>query len=153
MENYIYTCDYCSKEYVPNRRKIQKYCSTTCRVKAYYFRKKHNQVTTINKDSKALSIPENKVQNPKTSIDKVSLSGVGNAAIANVATDVLRHIFIPEDSKPATKGDLKQLIAQFRDRYEKITNITPKYDGSQAYYDNVDKKVVYLKMKPIKNMF
>ena len=34
-EKYKYKCDYCSKKYKPKRRRAQKYCSNSCRSKAY----------------------------------------------------------------------------------------------------------------------
>jgi len=147
MENYTYLCEYCSKEYVPRRRKVQKYCSTTCRVKAYYFRHKHKHALPA-KQNTVLSNPTEDKTDQKTSIDKISLSGVGNAALANVATDVLKNFLTKEDNKPATKGDLKTLMVNLKERYIKINNIPPSQDGSQAFFDNIEKKVVYLKMKP-----
>lgn len=146
MKRHLYICEYCFKEYKPRRRHIQKYCSNTCRVKAFYQR--HKGLKKVNDNLPATTKAE-----PKLSKEKISMAGVGNAAIANVATDVLKNIFIPEDSKPATKGDLKKLLAQFKERYEKVKNIAPRQDGSEAYYDNVEKRVVYLKMKPLKNLF
>lgn len=87
----------------------------------------------------------------KTSINKMSLHGVGNAAIANVATDVLKSLLTKEDNKPATKGDLKALIAKLKERYTKINNIPRRQDGTEAFFDNVEQKVVYFKMKPLWN--
>jgi hypothetical protein len=39
MENHLYICQYCSKEYKPNRRQKQKYCSNSCRRRAFTIRK------------------------------------------------------------------------------------------------------------------
>ncbi|MBZ9626663.1 hypothetical protein LB450_00980 [Psychroflexus sp. CAK1W] len=138
METYIYTCGYCSKEYVPRRRKIQKYCSNTCRVKAHFQKNKKLELKT----KTGLSKPESSDKNTKATIN---LAGIGNAAIANVATDTLKNLFTSEDNKPLTKGDFKQLMAQFKKRYEKIDNIPRRADGTQAYFDNKKKKIVYLK--------
>ena len=144
METYHYICEYCSKEYVPRRRKIQKYCSDTCRVKAHY----HKNKPALPKQEKGLS-QVNKTE--KKTKEKINIAGIGNAAIANLGTDILKNIFTNEDNKPATKGDLKNLVTQFKERYTKVTNLTPRPDGSQAYYDNVEKKIVYFKMKPLWN--
>ena len=38
MENYLYVCEYCSKQYKPNRRKTQRYCSNSCRTRAFVIR-------------------------------------------------------------------------------------------------------------------
>jgi len=139
MEKHHYICNYCSKDYVPRRRKLQKYCSNTCRVKAHF--QKNKQV--IIKEENNLPI---KVASNKTEKEKINLAGIGNAAIANVATDALKKLFTHEDNKPATKGDLKKMIAQFKNRYEKIENIPRRPDETEAYFDNVEKRIVYLKV-------
>jgi len=139
MEKHHYICNYCSKDYVPRRRKVQKYCSNTCRVKAHF--QKNKQV--IIKEENNLPI---KVASNKTEKEKINLAGIGNAAIANVATDALKKLFTHEDNKPATKGDLKKMIAQFKNRYEKIENIPRRPDETEAYFDNVEKRIVYLKV-------
>ena len=138
METYHYICEYCSKEYVPRRRKIQKYCSDTCRVKAHY----HKNKPALPKQEKGLS-QVNKTE--KKTKEKINIAGIGNAAIANLGTDILKNIFTNEDNKPATKGDLKKMIAQFKNRYEKVQNANKRPDGSEAYFDNERKEVVYLK--------
>lgn len=140
MENYTYTCAYCSKEYVPRRRKIQKYCSNTCRVKAHFQRNKQIEV----KKGNGLSNPSaTKNQNK----EKINMAGIGNAAIANIATDTLKSLFTHEDNKPLTKGDFKKLMAQFKNRYELINNAPMRADGAQAYFDNENKEIVYLKTR------
>lgn len=136
MENYLYICDYCSKEYIPRRRKVQKYCSSTCRVKAHFQKNKKLKTET------GLSKPES---SEKPTKDTISVAGIGNAAIANVATETLKNLFTSEDNKPLTKGDFKQLMTQFRNRYEKINNMPGRADGTQAYFDRKEKKIVYLK--------
>lgn len=136
MENYTYICAYCSKEYVPRRRKVQKYCSDTCRVKAHFQKNKLTKTETV------LSKPES---SEKLTKDTINIAGIGNAAIANVATETLKSLFTSEDNKPLTKGDFKQLMTQFKKRYEKIDNIPRRADGTQAYFDNETRKVIYLK--------
>jgi hypothetical protein len=139
MEKYNYICEYCSIEYIPRRRKIQKYCSSTCRVKAHFQKNKAVECkqetglsTTVNRDSKHK--------------EKINMAGIGNAAIANVATDALKKLFTHEDNKPATKGDLKKMIAQFKNRFEKIQNMPKQLDQTEAYFDHETKEVVYMKV-------
>lgn len=140
MENYTYTCAYCSKEYIPRRRKIQKYCSNTCRVKAHFQRNKQIEVKKGNGLSNpAVTKNENK--------EKINMVGIGNAAIANLATDTLKSLFTHEDNKPLTKGDFKKLMAQFKNRYELINNVPMRADGTQAYFDNEKKEIIYLKTR------
>ena len=139
MEKYKYICEYCSKEYIPRRRKIQKYCSNTCRVKAHFQKNKVNVIKTENSSCKE-SKPDGVHR------EKINLAGIGNAAIANVATDALKRILTHADNKPATKGDIKNLIAQFKNRYEKVENIPKRPDQTEAYFDNETKEIVYLKV-------
>jgi hypothetical protein len=141
MESYNYKCEYCSKKYTPRRRKVQKYCSSTCRVKAHFQR---NKQLVITKET-GMSKEGNSDHKKKKTINFV---GIGNAAIANVTTDVLKNFFTSEDNKPATKGDLKKLLAQFKSRYDKIENMPKKLDQTEAYFDNEKKVVVYLKVSP-----
>jgi len=137
MEKYKYTCNYCSKQYVPKRRKVQKYCSNTCRSKAHF---QKNKLSKNIKNKSQLVNQENQQK------EKINLAGIGNAAIANVATDALTRLLTYEDNKPATKGDLKKLITQFKNRYEKINNLPMRLDQTVAYFDNERKEVVYLKV-------
>jgi hypothetical protein len=138
METYTYICGYCSKEYVPRRRKVQKYCSDTCRVKAHFQKNKKLELKT----DTGLSKPEPSEMKTK---DTINLAGIGNAAIANVATETIKNIFTSEDNKPLTKGDYKKMRYQSKNRYEKVDNIPIRADGSQAYFDNETRKIIYLK--------
>lgn len=140
MEKYQYICHYCGKEYVPSRRRVQKYCRTSCRVNAFNQRTKK----TAPPSEKGLSVSQNKDQDQP----KINLAGIGNAAIANVATDFAKHIFIKEDNKPATKGDLKALLTKNQERYFPVVNAPQKSDGTKAFYDSVSKIIVYRRVFP-----
>ena len=39
LEPKHYTCNYCQQNFVPKRRRVQKYCSNSCRSSAYQLRK------------------------------------------------------------------------------------------------------------------
>lgn len=84
MENHLYICQYCSKEYKPNRRQKQKYCSNSCRTRAFAIRK-----------LKGLNLPsaENKNAQEKKS-ETMSWAGVGNAAAGTIAVNLAASIFI-----------------------------------------------------------
>lgn len=137
METYQYICHYCGKEYVPGRRRVQKYCRTSCRVNAF------NQRTKIRAISpeKGLSMPQKDNQDQPG----ISLAGIGNAAIAYVATDLAKSVFIKEDNKPATKGDLRALMNQNNQRFLPVHNAPPRNDGTSAFYDTTTKQVIYRK--------
>lgn len=78
----------------------------------------------------------------------ISMAGIGNAAIANVVTDVGKAIFIKEENKPATKGDIQNLAAKIGQRYILIKNMEARADGAPAYFDTTLKEIVHLKFLP-----
>ena len=135
MESYLYTCQYCSKEYKPNRRKKQKYCSNSCRVRSFKIR---------NTQIKNSPIKSNQ-DNEKVKIEKMSFAGVGNAAIGTLAVNLATNLLTNEENKPATKKDLKNLITSLKQRYYPILNIPLRRDGAKAYFDMESKILVYLK--------
>ncbi len=135
MEKYEYICHYCGKEYVPTRRHVQLYCCTSCRVNAFNRRKK----ITSPDSKKGLSVPQKEDKNEQ----KINIAGIGNAAIANVATEFAKNIFTREENKPATKGDLKSFLHQSQQRYLPVNNAPHRNDGTKAFYDSENKVVVY----------
>jgi len=135
MEKYEYICHYCGKMYIPTRRHVQLYCCTSCRVNAFNQRNK----TSLTDPMKGLSLPKKEDKDEQ----KISIAGIGNAAIANVATDFAKNIFTREENKPATKGDLKALLTQSQQRYLPVNNAPHRNDGTKAFYDSENKVVVY----------
>jgi len=142
-ESKFYTCEYCSKEFEPKRRRVQKYCTDTCRSKAFYSRKTNDLPAKI--DNK-LSQPQPISPTPtKNKIDSMSTSGVGNAAIGTLLADGLKAIATSNKNKPATKGDLDALKNLLTSRYLPINNLQLDQFGNRPYYDVEMKCVVYLK--------
>ena len=135
MENYLYTCQYCSKEYKPNRRQKQKYCSNSCRTRAFVIRK-----------IKGLNLPstENKNTEEKKS-ETMSWSGVGNAAAGTFAVNIATNLFTKEENKPATKKDIKEVKNLLMTRYYSIKNVPNRPDGARPFYDLQTQSIVYLK--------
>ena len=141
MDQKYYICKYCFKEFEPTRRRIQKYCSNTCRSKAYHAR----QSTATSAKEEILETTKESIPPKKTKIESVSLAGIGNAAGGTIAADALKSIVTSFDDKPATKGDLKKLKEQILGRYHIINNLAPRYDGALAYYDMETNMVIYFK--------
>lgn len=135
MESYLYRCQYCGKDYKPNRRKKQKYCSNSCRTRAFVIRNT-NGLSLVKKDIK---------EKEPTKIEKMSMAGVGNAAVGTLAVKAITSLLTPEENKPATKKDLQNLVASIKQRYHPILNAAANHDGSKAYYDMETKNIVYLK--------
>ncbi|QNM84548.1 hypothetical protein H9W90_10540 [Polaribacter pectinis] len=133
MEPRMYVCEYCKKEYLPKRRRVQKFCSDSCRVRKHQLKS--------SKISKELSLKENIVQKEKTKIEAVSFAGVGNAALGNLAVKTLSTLFTKEENKPATKGDILKLTKLIR--YQEIRNLSKDLLGKKPFFDTVLKIVVY----------
>lgn len=91
---------------------------------------------------KGLSMPQKEVEKNEP---RISLAGVGNAAIANVVTDFTKSVFTREENKPVTKGDLWALMNQSQQRYLPVHNAPIRNDGTAAFYDTRLKQVIYLK--------
>jgi hypothetical protein len=125
METRLYECEYCKIEFLPARRKVQKFCSNSCRAKSHHQKtKKGSKLTTLNLEAKPT----------QTSIDKMSFAGVGNAAAGTLAIEAIKAIFISEENKPATKKDIQNLVNKFQ-RYRKIYNMNPNFNGQLPYFD------------------
>lgn len=135
MESYLYTCQYCYKDYKPNRRKKQKYCSNSCRVRAFKIR---------NTENRNLPTKENE-NGKKLKIEKMSFAGIGNAAVGALAVNLATNLLTNEENKPATKKDLKNLVSSLKQRYYPILNIPIRRDGAKAHYDMETKNFIYIK--------
>jgi hypothetical protein len=133
MENYLYTCQYCGREYKPNRRKKQKYCSNSCRTRAYQLRnpKLGTTVPTVEKTPESVKI------------DKMSLAGVGNAAAGALAVQALTNLLTSEENKHATKKDIRNLELKTTRRYYPMIGEPKNALGKQAYFDTLHLIKVY----------
>ncbi|WP_405570221.1 hypothetical protein [Winogradskyella sp. Asnod2-B02-A] len=133
----FYTCEYCYKEFEPKRRRVQRYCSNTCRSKAYHARKT-NTLTTSKSEDIAITNNDNSSQK-----ETMSLAGIGNATAGTLAADAIKSLLTKESNKPATKGDLTQLLEKLNGRYHLVKNMNPNIKGEYPYFDMVEGNVVY----------
>ena len=140
-ERQYYTCAYCYKEFEPNRRRVQKFCSTTCRVKAHHYKKTKDRILTTVSSEKIASISS---QERINKVEQISAAVVGNAALGTLAVETAKAIFTLEDNKSATKGDLKRLAEQINGRHHLVKNMPQRNDGALPYYDMHTKEIVYL---------
>ena len=138
MDRYTYNCEYCGKEYIPKRRIIQKYCSNSCRARAYQLRNLKTGLSELKTQT-----------NEPIQTNKINTNGIGNALAGVLIADTiqagLKAIFIPEEQKPATKGDLKILEEKLNKRYYFVKNMDISLDGKKPYFDIKDECIVYLK--------
>lgn len=135
MEKYLYTCQYCGKEYKPNRRRKQRFCSNSCRTNAFNLKNKNNSVQKT----------ENKgIENKPQKVEKMSWAGVGNAAAGTLAVNVLAGLLTSDENKPATKKDINQLIAFIKQRYLPVLNLPLRYDGAKPHFDMQTNSIIYI---------
>lgn len=135
METLYYKCQYCHQDYIPRKRRVQKFCSNSCRVSSHrYLNKSKTNQLSKNLSNSSLD---------KTKIDKMSLAGVGNAMLGSVASDLLQSVFTREENKPATQGQMNQLLKKI-ERYQEIRNLSNNELGQKPYYDNQLRILVYM---------
>ncbi len=152
MDTPTYICEYCFTEYRPTRRRVQRYCSASCRSNAYHHRKKQQilketiEVVQNVKNSEH-HLKKNEEKKEKTSVDKMSLAGVGNSMAGTLLSEAAISLFTKQDNKPATKGDIKALENSLK-RYQRIRNLKPDSEGRLAYYDMRKMELIYLQMSP-----
>lgn len=145
-KNKYYICEFCYNGYIPTRRGAQKYCSNSCRSKAYHHRKKDKELSKPeSQPPKKLSngLNDHKVEPAKTKVEEISLPGVGNAAMGSLLADGIKSFFTKNKDKPATKGDLNNLALLIKQRYHLVLNANPMPDGRKAYFDMETNEVVY----------
>ncbi len=132
-----YTCAYCYKEFEPKRRRVQKYCSNTCRSKAHHARKNLGTDLSTQTDKVATG-------NATNVKDKMTLAGIGNATAGSLIADTLKSYFTKNENKPATVKDLNMLIETLQLRYHRIKNGTPDVMGKYPYFDMFTKEIVFM---------
>jgi hypothetical protein len=138
MERTDYTCQYCKNKFTPKRRRVQKFCSNTCRASFHRFKNDGLALKSTN-----LQIKKEEQEPSKMKVDKISTAGVTNAFIGTSLVEVGKNIFTAEGNKPATKGDLMKLSTNLK-RYYKIKNLPPNIMGQHPYFDLNEGNVVYL---------
>ncbi|KGK29974.1 MULTISPECIES: hypothetical protein [Cellulophaga] len=134
MDRYTYNCEYCGKAYTPKRRFKQKYCSSSCRVNSFTKRKKAKENLPDFKKPKEVSVK-----------DKMSWSGIGNAAVGSLATNIATNLLTKEENKPATKGDIQKILNIGISKLTLIKNMPPRTDGARAYFDITNQIIIYKK--------
>ncbi len=132
----MYVCQHCKKEYLPKRRKVQKFCNASCRVSSHQLKKKSNDELTTNRTNYKSNLE-------KLKVEKMSLAGVGNSVAGTIAVEGLKALFIKEENKPATKLDIQKLEERFK-RYLEINNLPRNINNQKPFYDSLLKSVVYL---------
>ncbi len=137
-----YYCEHCGDEYVPKRRGVQRFCSTSCRTLQWRKNKadKREQLlpTEVSNELQTLKAPEK-----ETRKESISLAGATNAALGTAAVDLVKKIFTSKEDMPATKRDIQEVKALLKERYLLIKNINKDCYGRSAYYDVLTSKMVY----------
>ncbi|WP_418510788.1 hypothetical protein [Corallibacter sp.] len=146
-DSKYYTCDYCYEEFLPSRRRVQKFCCNSCRSKAYRERKEADVVVkptpALPKNFLQNNKNKNSLENTKSKVEQMSFQGVGNAALGTLAADGLKSLLTKNENKPLTKGDIKKLVSEINGRFHEIKNMAPNNMGQKPFYDIERKEVVY----------
>ncbi|MFL1013226.1 hypothetical protein [Flavisericum labens] len=142
MESRFYTCTYCFKEFEPKRRRVQKYCSNSCRNKAYHARKTKPSTPALTNDK--LPAVNEKPENI-TKKETMKFTGVGETVVGMVAYEAGKALLTPIQSKSATKKDIQELKAFISGtRYLPIKNMPNDNFGRRPFYDVETEEVVYI---------
>jgi hypothetical protein len=152
METKFYTCHFCKNEYEPTRRKIQKFCSDTCRTKNHY----HKNELLKNK----LTIPEsttpivqNQEEKAKQKVEEISLQGVTNSFLGTLAAqgtiEFGKKAFSKPEKKPAKITEIQEQQNKNNQRYFPIRNMERRFDGALPYFDLATASLIYLGGKKI----
>jgi len=141
MEHHTYQCNYCKKDYIPKRRRLQKFCSASCRVGSH---QQNNKLKQQQQQQQLLPKTEsNNTLLQKMKVTEMSLAGVGNSLLGVAAVEVAKSLLIKSENKPATKADLEKLSSRL-ERFQEIRNMSKNMLGKKPFYDNVLKGVVYM---------
>ena len=140
-----YTCKYCFTEFIPNRRRVQEFCSNSCRSKNHHKKTsaKNKLLKAAAKNDSFVAIPDNTTTTDKNQIEAMSLAGVGNSTAGTIFANKLQNAFTPLENKPATKGDLNILANKIIKRYHKVNNLPTRSDGALPYFDMETNEIVY----------
>ena len=150
MEIEFYTCEFCKTEFKPARRKIQRFCSDTCRSKNHHH--KNNaikpQLIVPSKHEIETEVMESTILAPeKLKIEKMSAAGIGNAAAGSLLADgvkaMAKNLFGAAENDPATKKDIQELKNLINTRYFKVHNLENRYDGAEPFFDMSTNTIVY----------
>jgi hypothetical protein len=140
-------CLHCNDDYIPKRRGIQKFCTNSCRSRYWYLRQEKD-IPVVKKEPKQytplLKKTEVEVEKPEKKKEGMTWGGVGNAAVGTAAVKAAIDLFTPENRKPATKGDVKELKSILKGaRYFPVRNLNPNKYGENPYYDIETGNVIY----------
>ncbi|OUR90915.1 hypothetical protein A9Q87_13345 [Flavobacteriales bacterium 34_180_T64] len=143
MEKHKYTCNYCFEEFIPKRRRVQKFCSATCRSKAHHLRQTSKANPTTIKPP--IKVPPVAPAPSKSKVEAMSSAGVGNVVVGTLIADGIKALMAAMKNKPATKGELNELLEKLNNRYHLIKNMAPNLNGEYPYFDLVENVVIYSK--------
>jgi hypothetical protein len=143
MDNYLYKCYNCGKEYKPNRRNKQRFCSNSCRVNSFNKKKNFGLSKPQIENGIALPIKTPIESSTPLKIETMSMAGIGNAVAGSVAVNLISALLTSDENKPATKKDLLHIMGQNK-RFHLVKNAPPKL-GFIAFYDMQTQCILYQK--------
>ena len=157
-ETYEYTCHYCKKKYVPKRRRINKFCSNSCRSGNWHLLNPKEMVVNVEREEFRLPVEtkpqkkeklekkinkmrkELKTNKPSTLID--FLTSTAGAFVGSK----LERASLNEENKPLTKGDMMSLLSNMQ-RFQKVNNLPPNGFGQLPFIDVTTGNIEYIGKK------
>ena len=136
MENRYYTCQYCKKEFIPKRRRVQKFCSSSCRVSSHRL---HKSSTVQQKQQEVSERIDKK--------DKIGIHQIGASTLGTMTGKFVYDKLTPLKNRAATKGDLQLLLSELKqtERYYEVKNLPGRIDGAKPFFDIIEREVIYIK--------
>lgn len=125
METRTYECHYCKKEFVPKRRRVQKFCSNSCRVGSHQLKNKKSNESEVSK--------VDNLKTEKIKIEHMSIAGVGNAAAGMLVAKIITDLMTKFENKQATKQDMIQLnlkLTQLNFKMDQLIEMMKKNENS-----------------------
>lgn len=148
-ETHLYTCKYCKIEFKPTRRRVQKYCSATCRSKQWHFANNKNS-TPIASSSKELKA-KNKKKKKKEAVKQkqpTTFEDILTSTLGAFVGNKIDRATIKEENKPFTKGDMMNILSNIQ-RFQKVNNSPPNEYGQQPFIDITTGNIVYIGEKKL----
>lgn len=140
MADKFYICDYCGDNFIPKRRRVQRFCSNSCRSKNHHYR----QSLKLDPKNKVVLVESNtKVTDPKVAKNKTALKDISNSFLGTLAAVKAEKILTSDINRPATKKDILE-IKDLLLPYQPILNLPQNSLGQWPYYDIETQTVIYL---------
>jgi hypothetical protein len=141
-ETYTYLCHYCQKEYIPKKRKVQKFCSAGCRVRAHQVKNKDREFNkelendNTGQNADADNQEKSNTNEPVKVKNTVNLPDVTNSFLGTFAAIKVQQLLTKDSKKSITKADMETYKnLENGNRYRKVQNWPT---NEHVYFDTLN---------------